>query len=75
MRKGKSDDRLRILFYKIAAEGLRALKSASEGAEEKRVHILGENYWALISNIIISSLHCEVAWSWFLEILSSVMFV
>lgn len=37
MRKGKSDDRLRILFYKIAAEGLRALKSASEGAEEKYV--------------------------------------
>lgn len=44
MRKGKSDDRLRILFYKIAAEGLRALKSASEEAEEKYVHVLGENY-------------------------------
>lgn len=43
MRKAKSDDRLRVLFYKIAAEGLRALKSASEGAEEKCVHILGEN--------------------------------
>lgn len=75
MRKGKSDDRLRILFYKIAAEGLRALKSASEEAEEKYVHILGENYWALISNILTSSLPCEVAWSWFLEILSSLLFV
>lgn len=42
MRKGKSDDRPRILFYKIAAEGLSALKS--EGAEEKHVHIFGENY-------------------------------
>lgn len=73
MRKGKSDDRLKILFYKIAAEGLRALKSASEGAEEKRVHIFGENYWALVSNLLISSLQCVVAW--FLEILSSLMFV
>lgn len=55
MRKAKSDDRLRVLFYKIAAEGLRALKSASEGAEEKCVHILGENDWALVSNISTSS--------------------
>lgn len=71
MTKGKSDDRPRILFYKIAAEGLSALKS--EGAEEKHVHIFGENYWALISNLLISSLQCVVAW--FLEILSSLMFV
>lgn len=44
MRKVKSHDRLRILFHKIAAEGLKALKGASEGADEKCVHILGENY-------------------------------
>jgi len=42
MKKGKSDDTLSVLPYSCRrwSEGLRTLGSASEGAEEKYIHIL-----------------------------------
>lgn len=56
--------------FKVENSGLRILSSFHDCSDTLYA-------WDIVlqQHILISSLHCEVPWSWFLEILNSLMFL